>query len=76
MPKAERQVVDGLVVHVDHPGLHAPGEPHAALDVIREDAARETVRRVVHDGQRVLVAVRPGDRRDRTEDLLARAVGN
>ena len=68
--RTERQIVDWLIVDVRHPGLDLTREPCAALEVTREDGARQSIRRVVGELQRVLLIGGANQRSDRTEDLL------
>src|SRR4029453_383858 len=51
-----RQVVDGRVVHVRHPGVHTLREPVATLEIAREDRGGQTVTRLVRQTQRVVLA--------------------
>src|SRR5262245_25659800 len=62
-------------LHVVDPhdaGAQALDHPQRAEDVARPDRRRQAEVGVVRDPQRVLLAVERDDRRDRTEDLLAR----
>src|SRR3954467_13836208 len=51
-----RQVVDGRVVHVRHPGLHTLRETVAALDIAREDSGGQAVARLIRHPQPLVLA--------------------
>ena len=59
-------------VDAEDAGLERPCDPQRPRSVARPDRAREPVRRVVRDPDRVGLVVERDDRRDRAEHLVAR----
>src|SRR5689334_5720349 len=70
--RTERQIVDRLIVDVSHAGFDASCESQPSLEVTREYGARQSIRCVVRQLQRVLLIGGPNQRRHGAEDLVTR----
>src|SRR5262245_6607104 len=70
--EADARIEYAVAIYPDRACLDALRDPVRSRYVPGPDAAREAVRRIVREPQRILHVVERNDRDHRTEDLLAR----